>query len=462
MKLPSSTFTAVLATVGLLFATSVVRAVPSFARQMNMQCTACHTDYPILNDFGRQFKLSGYTMSTGQSSLPPISFMLEPTYSSTQRGQPGGAGPGFNDNNNFALNQASIFYAGRLFGDLAGADPTALANKFGVFIQATYDGVGKAWHWDNAEVRFADRGTVAGRDVSYGVYANNNPTLQDPWNSTPVWSFPFNGSALAPTPAGAPLIAGGTDDAQKVGGVGTYAMIANSVYLDVGAYRTLGTQFQKRMGVDPATETEIPSFAPYWRVALQRQVGGGTWEVGAFGMAADTYPQSDHTVGKDHYVDVGFDSQYQCSIDQHDVTAMLSYIYEDQKLGASQVGGYSTNASNSLWALKGTVDYLYDKTYGGAVKYFIADGTRDPVLYQSGAAGGSLNGSPLSDGLIMEVNYLPFAKGGGPAFWPKSSVKFLLQYTVYDRFNGARNNYDGTGRNARDNNTLFLEAWILF
>ena len=70
----------------------------------------------------------------------------------------------------------------------------------------------------------------------------------------------------------------------------------------------------------------------------------------------------------------------------------------------------------------------------------------------------------MSDGLIMEANYLPFAKGGGPAFWPKSSVKFLLQYTIYNRFDGARNNYEGIpgGRNARDNNTLFLEAWILF
>jgi hypothetical protein len=33
---------------------------------------------------------------------------------------------------------------------------------------------------------------------------------------------------------------------------------------------------------------------------------------------------------------------------------------------------------------------------------------------------------------------------------------------IYDRFNGSRRNFDGAGRNARDNNTLYLEAWFAF
>ena len=54
-------------------------ALPSFARQMNLQCIACHTDFPQLTDMGRQFKLSGYTMSAETSDLPPIAFMLQPS-----------------------------------------------------------------------------------------------------------------------------------------------------------------------------------------------------------------------------------------------------------------------------------------------------------------------------------------------------------------------------------------------
>ena len=38
----------------------------------------------------------------------------------------------------------------------------------------------------------------------------------------------------------------------------------------------------------------------------------------------------------------------------------------------------------------------------------------------------------------------------------------MLQYTGYGKFDGAKTNYDGTGRNARDNNTLFFNVWVAF
>ena len=37
-------------------------AVPSFARQTGMACAACHTVYPELTPFGREFKLNGYVL----------------------------------------------------------------------------------------------------------------------------------------------------------------------------------------------------------------------------------------------------------------------------------------------------------------------------------------------------------------------------------------------------------------
>jgi hypothetical protein len=42
-----------------------VQAVPSFARKYRVSCTQCHSEYPLLNDFGRQFKLNGYVMEKG-------------------------------------------------------------------------------------------------------------------------------------------------------------------------------------------------------------------------------------------------------------------------------------------------------------------------------------------------------------------------------------------------------------
>jgi hypothetical protein len=38
-------------------------AVPAFARQTGLGCTACHTQhFPTLNAMGRKFKLDGYTL----------------------------------------------------------------------------------------------------------------------------------------------------------------------------------------------------------------------------------------------------------------------------------------------------------------------------------------------------------------------------------------------------------------
>jgi hypothetical protein len=435
------------------------RAVPSFARQLNMQCIACHTEFPLLTEFGRQFKLGGYTLSASVDGLPPVAFMLQPSFTHTTADAAGDAAPGFKANDNPALTQASIFYAGRLFGpyagDLFGAGGAELANKFGIFMQVTYDGVGKAWSWDNTEFRFADSRTIGEKNVTYGLYLNNNPTMQDPWNSTPAWGYPFTGSHLAPAPAASTLIDGST--AQQVAGAGGYAMIANTFYVDVAGYRTLDQHTQKALGVDPEGETQITGLAPYWRLAYVRPVGAGMLEVGTFGMAADTNPGRDASAGQDRLVDIALDAQYQQSFEKVDLTVMASWIDEHADWRASQVLGSTTNATDRLWSGKATVSWLYDKTYGLTAQYFQSDGDHDALLYS-----GSANGSPKSDGFVLQANYLPFNKGGGPAFWPKSNVKFSAQYTLYNHFDGARTNYDGAGANARDNNTLYLEAWILF
>ncbi len=435
------------------------RAVPSFARQMNMQCIACHTEFPVLNEFGRQFKLGGYTLSTGQTDAPPLAVMLQPSFTHTQADQPGGAAPGFSDNNNLALTQASIFYAGRLFGPYAnkllGADHATFADKLGIFLQVTYDGVGKTWSWDNTEIRYADNKTVGGKSVTFGFYANNNPTMQDPWNSTPAWGFPFTSSHLAPTPAAGTLIDGGV--AQQVIGLGGYAMIANSVYIDLAVYRTLDRHTQRAFGVDPEGQTQITGAAPYGRIAFVKPVGGGMWEIGTFGLAAETYPGRDASAGSDRIVDLGFDSQYQVSFARSDLTALVSWIHEHEQWNASQALGGATNPSDQWWDFKATVSYLDDKTYGLTAQYFAKDGDHDALLYP-----GSANGSPRSDGFIVQANYLPFNKGGGPAFWPRSNVKLSLQYTAYLRFDGGKTNYDGAGASAHDRDTLYGEMWIAF
>jgi hypothetical protein len=424
-----------------------------------MSCIACHTEFPLLTEFGRQFKLNGYTLGGGDTKLPPIAFMLQPSFTLTNASQPGGAAPHFANNSNVALSQASVFYSGRLFGPYAeslfGPTVGGFLNKFGTFGQMTYDGVAQTLHWDNVELRFANTGTVFSKPVSFGLYANNNPGLQDPWNSTPVWGFPFSSSSLAPTPAADTLINGGL--AQQVIGVGAYAMFNNSFYFDIAGYHTLGTKFQYAMGIDPTDETQVPGVAPYWRFAYEKTVGNQMFEVGFFGMSGRTYPGREKSAGKDRITDWGVDSEYQVSLGKHDIAFLASGIYERDSWTASQLLGNTSNSSDHLWSTKATLDYLYDKTYGGAVSYFAKWGSQDAALYSESA-----KSSPLSDGLILQLNYLPLNKNGGPSFWPKSNVKLSVQYVIYNRFNGSRTNFDGSGHRASDNNTLYVEAWFAF
>lgn len=443
-----------LAVLGLgLVLPQAVQAVPSFARQTGMSCEVCHTEFPILTEFGRDFKLNGYTLSTGQTKLPPLSVFLQPSFTQTNQRQPGGAAPHFGPNSNFALTQASFFYSGRLFGPyvdmLLGSSPVAtFLDKFGVFGQATIDGVARQFHWDNTELRYADTGTIFGLPVTYGIFANNNPGMEDLWNSTPVWSFPFTKSSLAPTPAAGTLIEGGL--AQQVVGLGAYAMISHCVYVEMAGYHTLDTKVQRAMGINTDGEAQIPDIAPYWRLAYTKAEGNHSWEVGTFGMYANTYPGRVNTAGADHTLDVGLDGQYQISAGKNDLIGLFSVVREWNDLSAGQPLGNSDNKTDSLWSLKANIDYLYDKTYGFDVGYFFLDGRRDFTLYSANPSG-----SPGSDGVILELVWLPINKSGGPSFWSKSNVKFSIQYVIYNRFNG-------TDQHASDNNTLYLESWIAF
>lgn len=46
------------------------QAIPAFARQVGMACTACHQQhFPALNSFGRQFKENGYTLIGAQEKI---------------------------------------------------------------------------------------------------------------------------------------------------------------------------------------------------------------------------------------------------------------------------------------------------------------------------------------------------------------------------------------------------------
>jgi hypothetical protein len=45
---------------------------------------------------------------------------------------------------------------------------------------------------------------------------------------------------------------------------------------------------------------------------------------------------------------------------------------------------------------------------------------------------------------------------------PWLNTKLGAQYTLYRKFNGRTHNYDGAGRDASGNNTLYIYVWTAF
>ena len=178
-------------------------------------------------------------------------------------------------------------------------------------------------------------------------------------------------------------------------------------------------------------------------------------------MRSSLHPQRITTNGTDNLTDVGLDAQYQFVGERDGITLQASWIHESQAWDASQALGFTANAHDTLRSFNAKASYLFEQTVGASVGYFNINGTTDPGLYAVGAIGGSANGSPNSRGWTAEIDYMPFNKGG-PTFWPWLNAKVGLQYIAYTKFNGGTTNYDGFGRNASANNTLFLYTWIAF
>jgi len=138
-----------------------------------------------------------------------------------------------------------------------------------------------------------------------------------------------------------------------------------------------------------------------------------------------------------------------------------SLIHERQRLGASFASGAAADQSNHLDALEIDASFIWRQTWSAGAGLFDVSGARDPVLYAPAPLSGSLAGSPDTRGCTLQLEYVPFGKVDS---WlrPSVNVRVGVQYTAYARFNGGTANYDGFGRSASGNNSLFLFAWLAF
>jgi len=423
-----------LAAAPIVYWAGAAKAVPAFAQQTGQPCEACHVGAfgPQLKPYGRDFKLFGYQSDDGKNHLPPIAMTIQASDTHTSAAQNPPPAPHFSDNDNVAIDQTSLYYAGRLpYG-------------WGAFAQVTYDGVAEAFNLDNFDIRRAKEVQLFGQDSVAAIDINNNPTVEDPWNSAPAWGFPYNGSALAPGANAAALLDGGLQ--HDVVGVGGYVLWNNTVYIDASAYLPLERNFAGRLGEgeDNSSDRWVGA-APYARIALVHDLDNAetqTGEVGAFFMRAQRYPGGDVSQGVDTFNDWAVDANYQYIGDgKAVVSAHAIYIHEDQDLAASTILS-GTRLKNQVSTARADVSYSYANTWTPSVQLFATNGTYDPALYTIGAK---------TTGYVAELAYTPWGKANSPLYWV--NARFALQYVGYTEFNGARH---GAG----DNNTLYANVWI--
>lgn len=450
MKLP---FTKYLIGGTLLLSTLVdtAYAIPSFARQTGFDCTVCHTVFPELTQTGREFKLRGYTMNNGEkrSLFSPLSAMVMADVTKNSKKDNG------NDvvakNGAITIPQISLFYGGKI------------TDKSGAFIQITDSpsqylpetndlGNGNV-ALDNMDIRYADSFTLADKELVYGVSVNNNPSMEDLWNSTPAWTFPYAQTGLSHAPAtGTAQVDGSLG--QAVGGIGAYAMWNDLLYAEFALYRSakpggiMGLFGWKNLGLQ-GDAALVDGTAPYARVALQQNFGDHYVMVGGYMLNTSINPAVQSNVGGalDKYKDHAIDAEYQYTNGSHIVTATATKIWEKQNLDYSSLSG--ANPTNTLSTTRARVSYYFEQKYGASVGLFSTTGSSDAGLYAD-----NTNFSPNSSGKGAELDYLPTQK-----------IKLALQYTSYDKFNGASTyvgTTDGLTHKASDNNNVYFLAWLMF
>ena len=176
---------------------------------------------------------------------------------------------------------------------------------------------------------------------------------------------------------------------------------------------------------------------PYWRLAYTHEWGPSNIMIGTSGMVAHIFDGSTEPSDRNAYQrieTIGLDSQYQYLLDPHAVTAQLAYM---KMTVDDSVNGAGGNGIDKPDVLRGKVSYVYLAKYGGGLSYFDQTDSKDSTQE--------------TRGLTYEL------------FWtPVQYVRVGAQYTAYDKYGGASKNYDGFGRNASDNDTLFLYVWAAY
>ncbi len=149
--------------------TGKVMAIPAFARKYGLPCSACHTAWPELNNFGQVFRDNGYQLMNDRDSpiwqnpsYFPISFRITPSWHrESTTNQQFDTGNGTFTQAGFDLSGMDLWSAGTLYKNISfvllpSSDPTAV------------------WHFEAAFIRFDNLKGTPWLNLRFGRFEMDN------------------------------------------------------------------------------------------------------------------------------------------------------------------------------------------------------------------------------------------------------------------------------------------------
>jgi|GEM_PF-1820483 len=401
-------------------------AVPSYARQVKKPCTACHTMWPNLNQYGRQFKVKAYTdvspdweMITKDNmnlaTISPLSarVLFYPNIREDNNNPNGPAGtnsgstnPGQNSTN---FDQVAIFFASRVF-DYAGVFTSAEADADGT-TNATFSvpTLKMAFQYPLGEgntiglVEFKGVASAAdpfnsfgGRDRDVSFQAESAPFIL-----SSGWTF-----AMA--------------DGDNVGTVLHGYFIGNRLYAAIGAMRGGTVNFSGPGATSANTASQDP-YDTYLRAGWDQKLSNGAVTFGAVMYdgkqritnspgAVTTY---DSKVRRG-YIDASLEQNFG---EDHlfEVQALLGNGKESNVFGGSEERKFKGSY------IQGS--YFYDRKYGvvasiNKIKFQDAQATDFTTI------GGTNFGADKINSWLLAVDYLPWLN-------TKAALQYVNTKTTY-------------------------------
>ncbi len=447
---------------------SPAEAVPSFSGQTGLPCAACHVGAfgPQLTPFGISFRQNGYTLGGGSGpwSKIPVSIEVTPSYQHTAKALPTApAGYGTNDFFNTLGVMTNLFITGGHSFDSA----VGIGGFFQVAIMNPVPGQGLNFSLATSDLEITKPLTLGDHPLMLGFDFTNQPTGGDPYLSLyNGFQFPYIFPFVGPFPTATPAISGLGLTAY---GLSLYALYDSTLFVEGGLYQTWSTSLLSTMNLMPSSLGTIAGSAPYFRIADQHAWDDNFLEIGGVFMdiPLQQIPGASTPSSQNRYDDWGFDATYQRTFGPDTLAITSNILFETQSLGASFASGLSSNPTDWLDQFRIAASYYWQDTYGLTLAYTSTYGSTDPLLYTPGPPPpapltGSANGSPNSQAIIAQIDWTPYGKTTTDPSYPWLNLRIGLQYTHYLQFNGGTTNYDGSGRNAGDNDQLLLFIWMFF